>query len=110
MTLTLKNVTKIIRKNTVVDDVSVTMKSGMVYGLCGYNGCGKTMLMRLIAGLIIPNSGEILFDGKKIAPRPIHWDEMQRHAAVPPKFRPCTKTTITKPTLRSPITGRTVSR
>lgn len=64
MTLTLKNVTKIIRKNTVADDVSLTMESGMVYGLCGYNGCGKTMLMRLIAGLIIPNSGEILFDGK----------------------------------------------
>ncbi len=38
MTLTLKNVTKIIRKNTVVDDVSLTMESGMVYGLCGYNG------------------------------------------------------------------------
>lgn len=64
MTLTLKNVTKTIRRNTVVDNVSLTMESGKVYGLCGYNGCGKTMLMRLISGLIIPNSGEIVFDGK----------------------------------------------
>ncbi len=64
MTITVKNVTKKIRGNIVADDVNMTMKSGIVYGLCGYNGCGKTMLMRLIAGLIIPTKGEILFDNK----------------------------------------------
>lgn len=64
MTITLKNVTKKIRGNTVADHINLTLNSGTVYGLCGYNGCGKTMLMRLIAGLILPSSGEIAFDGK----------------------------------------------
>jgi len=64
MTITVKNITKKIRGNIVADDVNMTMKSGIVYGLCGYNGCGKTMLMRLIAGLIIPTKREILFDNK----------------------------------------------
>ena len=59
MTITVKNITKKIRGNIVADDVNMTMKSGIVYGLCGYNGCGKTMLMRLIAGLIIPTKGDI---------------------------------------------------
>ncbi|MCM1227215.1 MAG: ABC transporter ATP-binding protein [Clostridium sp.] len=64
MNITLKNVTKIIRKNIVADNVNLSLASGSVYGLCGYNGCGKTMLMRLIAGLIIPSKGEIAFDNK----------------------------------------------
>ena len=64
MTITVKNITKKIRGNIVADDVNMTMKSGIVYGLCGYNGCGKTILMRLIACLIIPTNGEILFDNK----------------------------------------------
>lgn len=64
MTITLNNVTKKIKGNIVADHVNLTLHSGIVYGLCGYNGCGKTMLMRLIAGLILPSDGEILFDGK----------------------------------------------
>ena len=64
MTITVKNVVKIIKGNLVADQVILTLHSGTVYGLCGYNGCGKTMLMRLIAGLIIPTEGEIQFDEK----------------------------------------------
>ncbi len=64
MTITIKNVSKKLRGNLVADNVNLTLESGNVYGLCGYNGCGKTMLMRLIAGLIIPTEGEISFDGK----------------------------------------------
>ncbi len=66
MDIILKNVTKIIKRNTVVENVNLSLHSGTVYGLCGYNGCGKTMLMRLISGLIIPTNGEILVDGKKL--------------------------------------------
>lgn len=66
MTITLKNVTKIIGGNTVADSVNLTLKSGTVYGLCGYNGCGKTMLMRLISGLILPTKGDIFIDEKKL--------------------------------------------
>ena len=42
----LQNVTKRIKENTVLDNVSYTFKSGFVYGLYGQNGSGKTMLPR----------------------------------------------------------------
>ncbi len=64
MKIEIKNLTKVLGGNTVVDNVNITMESGTVYGLCGYNGCGKTMLMRLIAGLIIPTKGTVSYDGK----------------------------------------------
>lgn len=66
MKIILKDVTKVIKHNTVVNNVNLSLNSGTVYGLCGYNGCGKTMLMRLISGLIIPTKGEIIIDGKTI--------------------------------------------
>lgn len=65
-TLELRHVTKRIHKNTVIDDVSVTFTSGTIVGLKGINGAGKTMLMRLIAGLIEPTEGEILINGKRL--------------------------------------------
>ena len=64
MNITVKGVTKTIRGNTVADNINLELKSGTIYGLCGYNGCGKTMLMRLIAGLILPSEGEVIIDGK----------------------------------------------
>lgn len=64
MRIEIKELTKVLSGNKVVDSVNITMESGKVYGLCGYNGCGKTMLMRLIAGLIIPTSGSVSYDGK----------------------------------------------
>lgn len=60
----IKNVTKLIRKQTVIQNVSVSMQSGKIYGLQGINGSGKTMLMRLISGLIRPTNGEIYINGK----------------------------------------------
>ena len=64
MNITIKGATKTIRGNTVADNINLELKSGTIYGLCGYNGCGKTMLMRLIAGLILPSEGEVIIDGK----------------------------------------------
>ena len=64
VTIELKSVSKIIRKIEVIKDVSLSMESGKVYGLKGVNGSGKTMLMRLISGLIRPTSGTIRIDGK----------------------------------------------
>mgnify|MGYP000102011697 FL=1 len=62
----LQNVTKRIKENTVLDNVSYTFKSGFVYGLYGQNGSGKTMLLRAISGLINLDSGSIFFDGEKL--------------------------------------------
>lgn len=66
MKITVNHLTKKLKGNIVSDDISLEMISGNVYGLCGYNGCGKTMLMRLLAGLIIPTGGEILYDQKRL--------------------------------------------
>lgn len=60
----IQNLTKMIRKKTVLDHVDVVFTGGNIYGLYGRNGCGKTMLLRAICGLIYPTEGEILFDDK----------------------------------------------
>lgn len=60
------NLVKIIKKNTVIDDITVSFSSGKVYGLKGINGSGKTMLMRLICGLIRPTKGNILINDKML--------------------------------------------
>ena len=62
----LQNVTKRIKENTVLDNVSYTFKSGFVYGLYGQNGSGKTMLLRAISGLINLDTGSIFIDGEKL--------------------------------------------
>lgn len=69
MNIILNNVSKTIQGATVIDDISLELHSGYVYGLCGYNGCGKTMLMRLICGLISPSGGEITIDGDVLGKR-----------------------------------------
>lgn len=59
MNIIFDHVTKRIGKNTVIDDVSLEIKPGQITGLKGINGSGKTMLMRLVAGLIYPTSGTV---------------------------------------------------
>lgn len=63
MKIEVKNYTKIIKGNVILDDINLTLESGKIYGLKGTNGSGKTMLMRAIAGLIIPNEGSVMLDG-----------------------------------------------
>ncbi len=45
---------------------SLTMTPGRIYGLRGKNGCGKTMLMRAICGLLIPDGGHIYIDDEEL--------------------------------------------
>lgn len=60
----IENVTKVIKGKTILDNINFTFEQGTVYGLYGRNGSGKTMLLRLIAGLIFPTKGRVLFDDK----------------------------------------------
>ncbi len=60
----LKNINKSLSKRMILDNISYKFEYGKVYGLCGTNGSGKTMLLRAICGLIVPDSGEIIIDGK----------------------------------------------
>lgn len=64
MEIQIKNATKIIKGNVILDNVSLSLHSGMIYGLQGPNGSGKTMLMRLVSGLIRATSGEVRIDGQ----------------------------------------------
>ena len=65
-TIQLTDVVKDIKGKRIIDHVSLEMESGKVVGLKGVNGSGKTMLMRLICGLIVPTSGSITINGKRL--------------------------------------------
>ena len=62
----LQNVSKKIKTNQVLNNISYTFEEGKVYGLYGRNGSGKTMLLRAVSGLIRFDSGSIYVDGKKL--------------------------------------------
>ena len=66
MEIIVKSATKYIKKALILDDVNIQLTGGKIYGLKGPNGSGKTMLMRLLSGLIRPTSGEVWIDGKKL--------------------------------------------
>ena len=63
-TIDLDNVSKTIRNNTVLKNISLHFENGNIYGFVGHNGSGKTMLFRLIAGLISPTEGTVKYNGK----------------------------------------------
>ena len=66
MEIKLEHVTKKIKGVPVLQDVTKTFTGGCIYGLSGKNGCGKTMLMRTMAGLIYPTSGVVKINGKTL--------------------------------------------
>ncbi|WPC39515.1 ATP-binding cassette domain-containing protein [Clostridium sp. JS66] len=53
------NITKIYGKHKVLDHVSMNIKKGDIYGFIGKNGAGKTTMIRVLAGLAIPNEGQV---------------------------------------------------
>ena len=55
-----------LQKNEILKDISVHFERGIIHGLIGRNGSGKTMLMKCICGFVKPTSGEIIVDGKRI--------------------------------------------
>lgn len=64
MNIKITELSKKIRQNLVLDHINMELHGGKIYGIQGKNGCGKTMLMRCIAGLILPTSGTIEINGK----------------------------------------------
>lgn len=63
MSIVFDQVTKVIGGAAVIDHVSCRFPTGQITGLQGVNGSGKTMLLRLIAGLIYPTEGRVVVDG-----------------------------------------------
>ncbi|MCB2313789.1 ATP-binding cassette domain-containing protein [Clostridium tagluense] len=63
----IKNLSKTIKGNKVLDNININLSNGKIYGFIGRNGSGKTMLFRAICGLIRPTTGDVTIDGKIIS-------------------------------------------
>lgn len=70
--LTVENLRKSYGARTVVQDISLTIKSGEVIGLLGPNGAGKTTSFYMIVGLVSLDAGKITLDGADLSRMPIH--------------------------------------
>lgn len=66
--LELHNLKKYFATQKAVDDISMTIPKGSIFGLLGPNGAGKTTLIRMITGIFYPDSGDITLKGKKFDP------------------------------------------
>ena len=70
--LQVRNLRKSYKKRLVIRDVSLTLGRGEVVALLGPNGCGKTTTFYAIAGLITPEAGQVLIDGRDVTPLPMY--------------------------------------
>jgi ABC-2 type transport system ATP-binding protein len=71
--LEVKNVVKQYGDYTALNSVSLQVPKGSIYGLLGPNGAGKTTLIRIINQITMPDSGEVLLDGKKLSPNDVQY-------------------------------------
>jgi len=69
--LEAKNIVKSYANHVALNDVSISVEQGSVFGLLGPNGAGKTSLIRIINQITGPDKGEIFFDGKKLQQKDI---------------------------------------
>ncbi len=66
--LEVQNLKKYFATQKAVDDISLQIPKGSIFGLLGPNGAGKTTLIRMITGIFYPDAGEIILKGKKFDP------------------------------------------
>ena len=71
--LEVKNVVKKYGDYVALNEVSLSIPKGSIYGLLGPNGAGKTSLIRIINQITMPDSGEIIFDGEKLSSKHIQY-------------------------------------
>ncbi|PYF70609.1 ABC transporter ATP-binding protein [Pedobacter nutrimenti] len=65
--ITAKNITKTFGRVKALNDISVSFTKGECIALLGPNGCGKTTLIKSILGMVVPDKGNIEFDGRPIS-------------------------------------------
>lgn len=65
--INVEKIEKYLDKRKVLDNITLHLKGGCVYGFVGRNGSGKTMLFRAIAGLIKLDAGKIVYNGKELS-------------------------------------------
>ncbi|MGM9891132.1 MAG: ATP-binding cassette domain-containing protein [Floccifex porci] len=66
MYLEVKGISKYFGKTCVLNNINLEMETGHIYGFWGRNGSGKTMLMRIISGLVFPSDGAIIIGGEQL--------------------------------------------
>jgi ABC-2 type transport system ATP-binding protein len=66
--ISVEHLKKYYATQKAVDDISFKIYKGSIFGMLGPNGAGKTTLLRMITGIFYPDSGQILFNGKKFDP------------------------------------------
>lgn len=71
--LEVKKVVKQYGNFTALNEVSLVVPKGSIYGLLGPNGAGKTSLIRIINQITLPDSGEVIFDGEKLQPKHVQY-------------------------------------
>ncbi len=71
--LEVQNVVKTYGDYTALNEVSLTIPKGSIYGLLGPNGAGKTSLIRIINQITMPDSGQVLLDGKLLQPDDVQY-------------------------------------
>lgn len=64
--ITLKNLSYAFGKRVVLDGLETSFEDGGFYAIMGANGCGKTTLLRCVAGLLTPQRGEVRIDGRRV--------------------------------------------
>jgi ABC-2 type transport system ATP-binding protein len=69
--LEVKNIVKNYANHLALDDVSILVPKGMIFGLLGPNGAGKTSLIRIVNQITAPDSGSVLFDGEPLGEKHI---------------------------------------
>ncbi len=83
----LKNITVTFDGDTILDDMSLSIGDGEFVTLLGSSGCGKTTTLRIIAGFLEPDAGEVFFDSKNMNGVPAYKREVntifQRYALFP---------------------------
>ena len=75
----IKDVTKVIKGRTIIDNISFEVNKGEVFGFLGPNGAGKTTTIRMIVGLIDITSGDIMIGGKSIK---TNFEDAVRHVGA----------------------------
>ncbi len=86
MSLEVKNLVKKYGEKTVVNDLSFSIKEPGVYALLGTNGAGKTTTLRMILGMLANDSGEVLWNGKKLDPTSVNVGYLAEERGLYPKF------------------------
>jgi ABC-2 type transport system ATP-binding protein len=81
--INIQHVSKSYRRVNALKDLSLEIPKGSIYGLIGPNGAGKTTLLRILAALLIPNAGQVWFDGEEVGKKPAL---IQRKVGYMPDF------------------------